>query len=194
MYVYLITNKVNGKHYVGKSINPDDRWAQHRANAVMGFQDPVYRAIRKYGIDNFSFEVIDTCCSEQASLDREVERIAEYESYGPKGYNQTPGGEGIIITPELLQKWSEMRKGKPMPPNAKPARDAVLAKKTQETDRLVREAHAIGLNLREIAKAIDRSPGLVSTSCKKQGLKLPGLTPERIKAREEKRQQAIRSR
>ena len=59
--IYKITNKVNGKVYIGQSRDIKRRWYEHRK--VKGDYDrhsyPLYSAIEKYGIDNFEFEIIE---------------------------------------------------------------------------------------------------------------------------------------
>lgn len=56
--IYKITNKVNGKVYIDQSKNIEKRWKQH-----LGAKDNylIHRAIRKYGKDNFSFEIVQLC-------------------------------------------------------------------------------------------------------------------------------------
>lgn len=101
MIIYLITNKVNGKKYVGQHCGDKDaRWKQHLATALKK-QDPkpLYRAMRKYGTDNFSYRVLESIPlnSGQAFLDeREIHFIKEYDTYikNGKGYNLTLGGGG----------------------------------------------------------------------------------------------------
>jgi group I intron endonuclease len=62
MIIYLITNTVNGKKYVGQHCGTtDSRWKQHLA-AALKLEDPkpLYSAFRKYGVDNFTYEVLET--------------------------------------------------------------------------------------------------------------------------------------
>ena len=58
--IYKITNKLNGKVYIGQSINIKQRWKQHRTNATVR-KENLYLAFQKYGLENFSFEVLETC-------------------------------------------------------------------------------------------------------------------------------------
>jgi group I intron endonuclease len=92
-YIYLVTNLVNGKRYVGQTANvPELRWRAHKS-AVHGKGDSLLcRAIRKYGLKNFLFEVVHTCT---VPLLDSAERcyIAKYESFGKNGYNLTSGGQ-----------------------------------------------------------------------------------------------------
>lgn len=92
--IYKITNKINNKVYVGQSINIYERFNQHKRNAFNEFTHtydyPLYRAIRKYGLENFEFEVI-----EETTIDLLTEEeqywIAYYDSLNPqKGYNLVP--------------------------------------------------------------------------------------------------------
>lgn len=105
MIIYLITNKVNGKKYVGQHCGDKDaRWKQHLSTALKK-QDPkpLYRAMRKYGIDNFKYQVLESIPlnSGQALLDeREIHFIKQYDTYikNGKGYNLTLGGGGNMVT------------------------------------------------------------------------------------------------
>lgn len=95
--IYLITNRINNKKYVGQSINITQRWRSHRTNYHTG-DTYLYRAIRKYGLESFSFEVITECAAE--SLD-ELEKywIKQYNSNDPEyGYNLTEGGDSLAET------------------------------------------------------------------------------------------------
>ena len=59
MFIYKITNKLNGMSYVGKTTRSlDERIAEHLRNKSNSYVD---RAIQKYGWENFSVEVLETC-------------------------------------------------------------------------------------------------------------------------------------
>lgn len=93
--VYVITNKVNGKQYVGKTIEGvEARWREHCLSAKRGSLHGIHRAIRKYGADAFVVEVLETSEDNNFLLEREVYWIATLETY-KRGYNMTPGGEGL---------------------------------------------------------------------------------------------------
>lgn len=92
--IYKITNNINNKSYIGQSINITQRWINHKSNAKnLDYQTPLYRAIRKYGIENFSFEILEEC-QEQDLNDKEIYWIKFFDSFGDKGYNLTLGGGG----------------------------------------------------------------------------------------------------
>lgn len=87
--IYKVTNKINGKVYIGQSVDIGRRWRQH-----MTAEDDNYfhKAIQKYGVENFRWEVIEKC--KKKDLDeREIYWIEYYDSFN-KGYNCTKGGDG----------------------------------------------------------------------------------------------------
>ena len=92
--IYLLTNNINGKLYVGKSIHSlDRRWGNHCAQATRGSTCAIHRAIRKYGPSNFERELI----SENVPADEldmtEIIWIHTMNSKCPSGYNMTFGGD-----------------------------------------------------------------------------------------------------
>ena len=96
MYVYLITNNINNKKYVGITKDIKERFNYHktRYNRKKEWNKPLYKAFRKYGIDNFSFEILnDNLTVEEAKL-KEIEYIKCYKSLSHQsGYNISAGGD-----------------------------------------------------------------------------------------------------
>lgn len=94
-YIYKITNLINNKVYIGQTTDYKRRFSEHRSLGY-GRQNSkyLYNAMRHYGIDNFSFEVIEYC---ENYNEREKFWIKEYNSYYKAengwGYNMTEGGE-----------------------------------------------------------------------------------------------------
>lgn len=93
--IYKITNKINNKCYIGQSIAIEERWKREKSRAFQPSQDGYYsslgKAFRKYGIDNFTFEIIEEC--EMKQLDELEQKYIElYDSYF-SGYNETLGGQ-----------------------------------------------------------------------------------------------------
>ena len=90
--IYKITNKVNGKVYIGQSDNIERRWKNHKKDAFWSnghvYNYPLYRAMRKYGLDNFLFEILEECKKEELNQ-KEVSYIAQYDSFH-NGYNPIP--------------------------------------------------------------------------------------------------------
>ena len=118
--IYKITNQINGKMYVGQSINIEQRWKKHcrvvsnDSNSPMK-NYPLYQAMLKYGINNFSFEILEQCDISELNQ-KEQEWIAKLRTYinypDSNGYNLTIGGDGTRkITLEeinnIYKKWNE---------------------------------------------------------------------------------------
>lgn len=92
--VYVITNKVNGKAYVGKSVNLAARVKKHREFLSSGRQ-VLYKATKKYGAENFSLEILLESPDDSVLLKAEVEAIQVLGTLVPGGYNMTAGGDGM---------------------------------------------------------------------------------------------------
>ena len=104
--IYKITNLVNGKCYIGQTINTvEHRWAGHCRSSGC---PALAKAIAKYGKDNFIYYAIDTTSSLE-ELDRlECYWIKRFNSIAPFGYNLTSGGqEGRFISDEAIAKFSK---------------------------------------------------------------------------------------
>ena len=129
--IYVFRNKVNGKCYVGQSINIRKRFSQHMNKYRSGKEYPLYRALRKYGLENFEFEILETfpdLSREDLSVilnEREIYWIEQCNSF-KDGYNQTLGGEATLgwIPSDLTRKrLSEALTGHPgNPEQMKPCR------------------------------------------------------------------------
>lgn len=114
--IYKITNQINGKCYIGQSINITERWKAHRTRyhqpSCKDYECPLYRAMRKYELENFSFEIIEDCSNlaenenkRQELNKREIYWISYFHSNEPDfGYNLTPGGDAQC---EKVRKFSE---------------------------------------------------------------------------------------
>lgn len=91
--IYKITNNINNNCYIGQSVYIEERWKEHKSkyNWERENKKPLYLAFQKYGLENFSFEIIEECEPEQLNL-KEQYWIDYYNSYN-NGYNMTSGGE-----------------------------------------------------------------------------------------------------
>lgn len=105
--IYKITNKTNGKHYIGFTSKSIQKRLQDHVNmAKQGSQNYIHRAIRKYGKDNFITELIYQSHELDDTLNNmEPHFIAEYNTFKGVGYNMTIGGEGTIG-----YKWSDKQR------------------------------------------------------------------------------------
>ena len=104
--IYKITNNINGKSYIGQtSQKVENRWSEHKRGKTSK-NSPLKRAIKKYGWENFTTEVIDTAETLEEALKKEIYWIDYYKTcilvHGRDcGYNLSRGGEGVFkITPE----------------------------------------------------------------------------------------------
>ena len=96
--IYKITNTLNNKSYISKSSMIEERWEYHKKN----YENPkewdktLYQAFRKYGLENFTFEVIEEMPAliyDKLANNREEYWIIYYNSL-EEGYNETSGGDG----------------------------------------------------------------------------------------------------
>lgn len=101
--IYLITNNLNGKVYVGQAIRLRKRLMSHIYNYTNNKYDtPLYRAFNKYGLNNFTYKIVKTLEGTDYKVIRkqldalEVDYIKQYNSYH-NGYNQTIGEDGGIL-------------------------------------------------------------------------------------------------
>lgn len=110
-YIYKITNKINGKCYIGQTIDIVKRFDKYRRLCVKG-QPKIYNALKKYGVDSFSFEILDTV-SDQDTLDfLEDIYILCFDSI-EYGYNSKPGGGNRVkFTEDVKRKISSSLSGK----------------------------------------------------------------------------------
>ena len=96
--IYKLTNLKNGKIYVGQTVQFKKRMNHHRHSKQPG----VDAAIRKYGWENFSVEILEECPEEMLD-EREIFWIAELNSMFPNGYNLTSGGNAKRILSEATR-------------------------------------------------------------------------------------------
>jgi len=91
MIIYRITNKLTDDFYIGKTKNHKDRFYKHKYNAKQNkSQTHLYRAMRKYGEENFEFSILEEVGSSEILNEREIIWI---EKLKPT-YNMTKGGDG----------------------------------------------------------------------------------------------------
>ena len=107
---------VTDKWYIGQTIHPETRFKSHIYFATrIKNSNHFYRAIRKYGLDNFVYCVLEENVLFENLNMREMDWIEYYDSFY-NGYNLTLGGDGakgVILSKEARRKISESHKGKP---------------------------------------------------------------------------------
>ena len=102
LYIYKFTNKINGKIYIGQTNDIKPRKRGHKSTAFNekshNYHCAFHNAIRKYGWDNFDFEIleeIDDSFGREYLNEREIFFISYYQSLtSQNGYNITKGGDG----------------------------------------------------------------------------------------------------
>ncbi len=94
--IYLFTSP-SGKGYVGQSVSPESRYLGHVNNSFnessSAYDYPLQRAIRKYGIETFTYTLLEKDVPYSIMDDREEYWISHYDTF-KNGYNQTIGGGG----------------------------------------------------------------------------------------------------
>lgn len=135
-YIYIYTNRINGKQYVGQTTNSiNERQHKHLTEVRHPKYKSVFHdAIRKYGIENFNREVIKV---DKAMLDTyEIDLIARWDTKVPNGYNILSGGGGMRghkHTDEWKREASERNTG---------SKNAMYGRKcSKETRKLMSKAH-----------------------------------------------------
>ena len=137
-YIYKFTNKLNGKVYIGQTIDIKNRYKYHIRHSKNKPHLLIHKAIAKYDIENFVFEILHKVDS---SLLDEYEKmeIEKHNSY-KKGYNNSLGGEGNFglvhstQTRELIGRKSRQRS----PESNKRIGDAIRGREMSEDEKQMR--------------------------------------------------------
>lgn len=119
--IYVITHVESGRKYVGQTVKKgSQRWREH-CNAADGAFEHTYngqmyivRALRKYGVAAFKFEVVEQCARKDLDA-REAFWIAELNSLAPNGFNLRSGAlgvDGVKIASEVGQRISVANRGR----------------------------------------------------------------------------------
>lgn len=110
--IYIFKNNINGKCYIGQGVSLRKRIKHHFSNIKTQRYDlPLYRAINKYGLHNFTIDILESFVPENISneelikkLDKlEIKYIEEYDSYR-NGYNCTKGGDYGVLGLKMTDK------------------------------------------------------------------------------------------
>lgn len=106
--IYLWTNKNTNKHYVGQTINPEQRKANHICEAFKRGSDYYFhRSLRKHGLEAFEYKVLEENVERDNLNARENYYIDKYNSIWPNGYNQCRANS---LDETAIKKMSETKK------------------------------------------------------------------------------------
>ena len=119
--IYMFTNKVNNKKYIGQTIDFNRRLQQHlRESKKDSCKYPLHKAIKKYGIENFDIKILHSNLTKEEMDEKEIFYIQEYKTLDRNyGYNISSGGsygnpyagKTKEEMKEIANKKSESRKG-----------------------------------------------------------------------------------
>jgi group I intron endonuclease len=138
-YLYRITDLLNNKIYIGQAVNPNRRWVDHKWNSKQS--EPIQyisRAMAKYGIENFIFEVISTCRTQEDTNEVEAILIEQYNSRDKQfGYNIKPGGNNAPHAEETKEKQRQATI-KQIAEKGHPAAGRIVTQETRDLMRKIR--------------------------------------------------------
>jgi len=195
VHVYVITNLLDVRRYVGKANTPLRRWTAHQTVARHRATTPLHLAMRELGAEAFRFEVVERCASETAALEAERCWIAALRSDEPeRGYNLNSGGGGLTgCREETRRRMSAAKKGKASAPETV-AKRAAGCRANGKKARVLSEVlalHAQGVDGAEIGRLVGRSRQRIYQLLAEAGVRGPGTG--NISAKGRARQGAARS-
>lgn len=178
-YIYLITNTVTGKKYVGQTLCKDieSRWKQHRNVDKSCIGRYLLNAYKKHGIDKFKFQIICICFDEDTNI-YEEQYIQKYNCIVPNGYNLKAGGKNSKHHPETIKKMSESLKGR------------ILGTKTESTFQKLRESKLGERNPNFGKKMTDEQKKKISDFMKKRHRDINNLSTKQLEGLEKGRGQS----
>ena len=113
MIIYKITNKINGKIYIGQTIQAlNARMRQHLSPPKSHTISAIDAALKKYSINSFTIEIIDAAESIEELNEKEIYWISYYNSLAPNGYNLTEGGKNAKHEQSTRDKISAANAGR----------------------------------------------------------------------------------
>jgi group I intron endonuclease len=134
--IYAIRNRLDGKFYVGQSVNVFSRWKDHRKLRGRDRRSHIYEAMNRHGVENFQFFILERCAPECLNS-REAFWMQFLESR-TLGYNIIPAGQtGRVMDTQARQAISQKLTGRKRPAETvEKVRQAMLGKRhTEETKR-----------------------------------------------------------
>jgi group I intron endonuclease len=111
MIIYKITNCINGKIYIGQTVqtNPKMRWYSHQADARKGKKSHLYDSMRKHEGENFLWEIIDQADTVEQLNELEAKWLNHYR-LGGEVYNNREAGGNKTHSAESIEKMRRVKK------------------------------------------------------------------------------------
>ena len=188
--VYVHTCTVSGKSYVGWAgprkcdagidfntlPNADiflmeRRWRRHVYNSRK-LTYAFHCAIRKYGVDVWTHQVLEVCQTFEEVLVAEDRWITQLNTLVPHGYNMVKGGWGGRLAPELIEGWCNAIRVALARPDVKEKR-ATRMKRTQQIDIVTGEVIATFTSAHEASRLTGANKGNICTCARKNALGIP---------------------
>lgn len=188
-YVYKITNKINGKVYIGLTKDPDARFSSHCRARLGKRKSRLQISMMKHGVENFEMTVLEEHDTKDAVKTAEIRLIAEHNSQNPdKGYNMTSGGDGC---PDLSEESKEKMRAAGRRRRASLETRAKMSK--AHKGRIMTPEHCKNLSVARLKTISEKGPQQLSEETKKligeasRGSKNPSAKLDEDKVREIKK-------
>lgn len=149
--IYGLKNKINGKWYVGQSVDVIDRWNHAYKRVKCHTQPKIYNALKKYGYDNFEKIILEECDNVDWILDyREMYWIRSLNSV-ENGYNATYGGttnttRGTTLSPKTKNTLSKKSRAQWIRQRGDPRRMKQITQKLSVAQKLAWKSPSIKIN------------------------------------------------
>ena len=111
--IYIITCMITGKSYIGKTVGKIRQRVMHHLNGNTPGCAALHSAIKKYGKENFTWDILHENVIPELLSMFEMEAIKTHNTLSPNGYNLTAGGETGFQSEETIQKRTETLKANP---------------------------------------------------------------------------------
>lgn len=188
-FVYKITNKLNGKIYIGQSKDPIARFSHHCRSRLNKRKSRLQISMTKHGIENFELTILEEHDSKEAVKSAEIRLIAEYKTQDPDiGYNMTSGGDGCHdLSEESKEKMRAAHLGK------KASSETRLKMSKSQRGRVMSPDHCKNLSIARLKTISEKGPQSLSEETKRligetsRGSKNPSAKLDENKVREIKK-------
>lgn len=148
IHIYLITNLLNGKQYVGQTRQAlRRRFRSHYTDQHAG-QTAIGRALRKYGHNNFEIKLLVTCATQEQANEAEQSWIECLGTISPNGYNLRQGGAHGAMPETAKRKlrgrviaWKDKLHGPKTPEHRKKLSEAARNRKVTASQKAALTAY-----------------------------------------------------